>query len=117
MRFLLDAHLPKHLAEWLQKRGHDVMHTLDLPQQNRTTDTEIIKIAIQQERIIITKDNDFRNYFVLKGAPPKLLLLTTGNLRNKDLIFLFDRSIATLEYTLLIHQVVELSKEAVTVHF
>jgi len=27
MRFLVDAQLPKHLAEWLNEAGHDAVHT------------------------------------------------------------------------------------------
>lgn len=35
MRLLIDAHLPKRLARLLQQLGHDALHTLDLPEQNR----------------------------------------------------------------------------------
>jgi len=34
VKFLGDAQLPRRLALWLQQRGHDVIHTLDLAQQN-----------------------------------------------------------------------------------
>ena len=30
MKFLGDAQLPRRLALWLQQRGHDVIHTLEL---------------------------------------------------------------------------------------
>ncbi|WP_300970662.1 DUF5615 family PIN-like protein [Thiocapsa sp.] len=33
MRFIVDAQLPRRLARWLNARGHDVLHTLDLPEQ------------------------------------------------------------------------------------
>jgi len=36
MKFLIDAHLPKRLAQLLQRLGHDAIHTLDLPGKNRT---------------------------------------------------------------------------------
>ncbi|MCS7158798.1 MAG: DUF5615 family PIN-like protein, partial [Blastocatellia bacterium] len=41
MNFLVDAHLPRRLAQWLRLRGHNVIHTLDLPQGNRTGDSAI----------------------------------------------------------------------------
>ena len=41
MRFLVDAQLPRRLAYWLNERGHDVRHTLDLPAGNRTSDAVI----------------------------------------------------------------------------
>jgi predicted nuclease of predicted toxin-antitoxin system len=33
MKFLLDAQLPLALKSWLKSQGHDVVHTLDLPQK------------------------------------------------------------------------------------
>ena len=38
MKFLLDTQLPKKLAEFLKWKGYDAIHTLDLPNKNRTTD-------------------------------------------------------------------------------
>lgn len=40
MKFLVDAQLPRHLSHWLKQRGHDSLHTLDLPDGNRTSDLE-----------------------------------------------------------------------------
>jgi len=37
VKFLVDAQLPRRLALWLQQRGHDVIHTLDLAQQIKLT--------------------------------------------------------------------------------
>ncbi len=45
MRFLVDAQLPRRLARWLVQKGHDALHTLDLPSANRTTDEEITSLA------------------------------------------------------------------------
>jgi predicted nuclease of predicted toxin-antitoxin system len=59
MNFLVDAHLPRRLAQWLRARGHDVIHTRDLPQGNRTGDSTINARSLAEERIVITKDADF----------------------------------------------------------
>ncbi len=34
MKFLVDAQLPRWLANKLRDQGHDVLHTLDLPESN-----------------------------------------------------------------------------------
>lgn len=34
MKFLIDAHLPIALKSWLTSRGHDVIHTRDLPKKS-----------------------------------------------------------------------------------
>ena len=54
MKFLVDAQLPRRLSRQLRVSGHDVVHTLDLPSGNRTTDAEIMRIADSEERIVVT---------------------------------------------------------------
>jgi len=117
MNFVVDAHLPMRLVFWLRKRGHDVIHTRELPLKNETDDIDIIQLSVDQERIVVSKDEDFYKYFILKGQPPKLLILTMGNIVNKDLIVLFEKNIEQIETDLKQNKVVELSNDTVTVHF
>jgi predicted nuclease of predicted toxin-antitoxin system len=85
MKFLVDAHLPRRLVRRLRELGLDAIHTLDLPAANRTSDTEICVIAASESRIVVTKDADFVHSFVLHRRPPKLLLISTGNISNDEL--------------------------------
>lgn len=85
MRLLVDAQLPNRLADCLTSLGHDVVHTSELADGNRTTDTEIIRIADRDGRVV-----DFLDGHLLKKAPQRLLLVTTGNIRNDDLITLIE---------------------------
>lgn len=62
-------------------------------------DVEIRKIAIQENRIIITKDNDFLDSYLVKGSSPKVLLIQIGNIKNNDLIDLFENYFETLIYS------------------
>lgn len=36
--------------------GDEAVHTLDLPRGNLTTDSEIIRLALRDESIVVTKD-------------------------------------------------------------
>ena len=74
--------------------GHDAIHTLDLPNRNATKDGEISVVADRDGRVVITKDSDFRDSHLLGGAPRQLLRVTTGNIKNADLIALFERNLA-----------------------
>ena len=85
MNFLIDAQLPRRLSRRLREAGHDALHTLDLPGGNRTPDTEINAIALRDNRVVITKDADFVNSFLLLGQPGKLVLVSTGNITNAEL--------------------------------
>ncbi|WP_435008976.1 DUF5615 family PIN-like protein [Tundrisphaera lichenicola] len=85
MRFLIDAQLPRRMVGWLIAGGADAVHTLDLPDGNRTTDTQIIEASNREQRVVITKDADFVNSHLLSGRPRKLLLISTGNISNLEL--------------------------------
>lgn len=75
---------------FLKKRGHDCIHTTDTPNGHLLQDLKIIQIAIENDRSVITKDSDFKDNFHSKGAPPKVLYLTFGNISNKDLLSYFE---------------------------
>ena len=116
MKFLVDAQLLRRLALWLQQRGHDVIHTLNLAQQNRTPDALLLARANQDDRVLVTKDTDFEITRELGRGPPKLLLITTGNIHNNELLLLFVRHEETLFRLLAQHEFIELSRNQVIVH-
>jgi predicted nuclease of predicted toxin-antitoxin system len=91
MRLLVDAQLPVRLVPLLTDLGHDVVHTSELPNGNRTPDREIAGIAEVQDRIVVTKDRDFVDGHLLSAEPRRLLLVSSGNIRNDDLMDLFAR--------------------------
>lgn len=116
MKFIVDAQLPRRLARELAAAGHDAAHTLDLAKKNRTPDREINAIAIGENRVVVTKDEDFVTSFLLHGAPPKLLLVSTGNISNDALSRLFAANLTSLAAALSEHDFVELSASAITIH-
>ena len=85
MKFLIDAQLPRRIASWLNGAGCDAIHTLELPDGNLTTDAQVIETADRDERAIVTKDSDFVDSHLLQGRPAKMLLISTGNITNRDL--------------------------------
>ena len=89
MNFLVDAQLPRRMTAWLAAAGCNAIHTLELPDANRTTDDQINNVADREQRVVITKDADFVDSHLLRGRPPKLLLISTGNISNRDLEALF----------------------------
>jgi predicted nuclease of predicted toxin-antitoxin system len=116
MKFLVDAQLPVRLARFLQMEGYDAVHTRDLPRKNQTTDTEINTISTQENRIVITKDSDFLDSFLIRQEPHKLLLVTTGNITNAELETLFHNNLSHLVNLFQRHSFIEMSRDAITVH-
>lgn len=96
MKFLVDAQLPPRLVRALVRRGHDAVHTSDLPGGNRTPDTEVATRADAEDRVVVTKDADFQIAHQLHGQPRRLLVVATGNITNDDLLAVLDRSLPTV---------------------
>jgi len=88
LRFIVDTQLPPSLAEFFRRRGLDATHVVDYSSGALMTDDEIISVAIKESRIVVSKDYDFFDYFLLKNYPPSILLLQLGNIRNREL-FIF----------------------------
>ena len=85
MNALVDAPLPRRLVYRLCEAGWDAIHTLDLPDGNGTSDAEIIRVADTEDRVAGTKDSDFVGAHVVRGEPRRLLVIATGNLKNREL--------------------------------
>lgn len=116
MKFLIDAQLPRRLAALLSASGHDAIHTLDLPNGNRTPDEEILVVAARDSRIVITKDSDFVTSFLLRRLPPKLLLISTGNVANTQLLHLLESNLERLDLAFSQNDFIELSMTSLTIH-
>ena len=116
MRFIVDAQLPARLRSLLKSLGADAIHTLDLPERNTTGDDIIMKIAEQEQRIVITKDNDFLKNHLLQNKPAKLLMVNTGNISNPALLQLFAANFDLLKQIFESNNYIELTKEEIVVH-
>jgi predicted nuclease of predicted toxin-antitoxin system len=116
VKFLIDTQLPAKLARVLGAAGHDVLHTSQLPDGSRTTDAALCALADEDDRIIVTKDRDFRNSHLLDHSPQRLLVVSTGNISNRDLIALFSNNLETLVEALSEATFVELGSAGLVIH-
>jgi predicted nuclease of predicted toxin-antitoxin system len=116
MRFLVDAQLPRRLALSLIEAGFEAIHTLDLPLGNRTPDSVINELSIREAYIVITKDADFVNSFHLNHKPYKLLLVSTGNIKNQELEALLFANLEKLAEGFAIFDFIEMDRKAVIFH-
>lgn len=117
MKYIVDAQLPLSLKTWLRKKGHDVIHTRDLPLENLSIDSMVIEIADKEDRIVISKDSDFFKAHLIKGKPQRILMITTGNIVNKDLFALFESNFNIIDILFQDeYQIVELNNQEIIVH-
>ena len=62
-----------------------------------TEDEAICQYVNKNNQILITKDQDFRNSFLLRKTPKKLIKINLGNISNADLFNVIERYIDTLK--------------------
>ncbi len=117
MNFIIDEQLPVLLSEWLNSKGHDAVHILTLGTSKSIPDHVISELSIAEQRIVITKDEDFFDSFVLKRKPYKLIFITTGNIKNRDLLDLFRSQFQTMLLLLEQNHLIEVSKKQIKIWF
>lgn len=116
MKFIVDAQLPVRLAVALTAAGHDAIHTLDLPDKNRSSDTYIARLADSEGRAVISKDADFVTSHIVHGSPMRLLQVSTGNMANAFLLPLVLGHIDRIEAAFESVAYVELTSIAIIAH-
>ena len=96
--------------------GFDAIQTMDLPRGNATPDRDLVEKADAEQRFIVSKDDDFVQSYVLAGRPARLLLISTGNIRNDALEALIAQNWRLVERALRVSSFVELCALGVVVH-
>ena len=116
IKFIVDAQLPYRLALLLREKGFDAVHTDDLTNKERTTDAEILTLSKIEARIVITKDNDFFESYIINKTPEWLLLVSTGNIVNKELFSLFSKYFDQIIKHFESYNFVELTNDEIFAH-
>lgn len=95
MRFLVDAQLPPAMAAWLRARGHDAHHVREFG-LDAVPDHEVVRRAVADQAIIVTKDSDFSR---LSANSPgcRVLWLRLGNGTVNSLLRRLEPVIAEAE--------------------
>jgi len=115
MKFLVDEQLPFSLVKWLSGQGYDVIHATSLGKSVKISDKEVCKESMLNQRVVISKDIDFLNSFLIKREPWKLIYLTTGNISNRELVLLFQSNLAQIIELFSKADVIEMNREALAV--
>jgi predicted nuclease of predicted toxin-antitoxin system len=90
VKFLVDNQLPAALAQYLRKRGFDCQHVLDIGLAEASA-ADICRHAVGDERVIISKDQDFLYLANQPETDIKLIWVRLGNCRTSALLEAFER--------------------------
>lgn len=84
MRFIVDAQLPPALVRLLAAAGHQAEHVADAGLRD-AEDSLIWQYAMDQQAIIVTKDEDFASRSLRSEAGPVVVWLRVGNTSSRAL--------------------------------
>jgi len=93
VRFLYDVHISIKLSKLLERLGHQSEHVNNILDRWNTKDSDISFYADEHDQILITKDQDFRNSYVLNKKPKKILKINLGNISNLYLLHMAETNI------------------------
>jgi len=85
VNFLVDAQLPPALAGWIAAQGHQSTHVFDLG-FHAASDPVIWERARNERAVIISKDEDFVDQWLLSAEPVQLVWVRKGNCSNRALL-------------------------------
>ncbi len=92
MRFLFDENLSEALVQRLSHVAPGSLHVRTLD-EGGATDERVWRLAIELGCTIITRDEDFVRLSVLRGAPPKVVVVRLANCSTGDVSHLLrDRA-------------------------
>ena len=97
MKFLCDVHISIKLTKHINNQGFECTHINTILDKWFTTDSTIAKFSDLNDFILITKDFDFKNSFLVQKSPKKLIKINLGNISNTQLIKVFDHFISEIE--------------------
>jgi predicted nuclease of predicted toxin-antitoxin system len=85
VKFLIDAHLPIELADYLVEQGNTAVHVRSLSMSD-ASDSFLWEYALLNEYVIVSKDQDFFNRISQDPLGPTIVWLRIGNSTIRELL-------------------------------
>lgn len=85
MKFIVDAQLPPALAQALREVGCDAVAVREIGLRE-AKDPVIWRYALENQAVILTKDEDFADRCMRSENPPVVIWLRVGNTSNRALL-------------------------------
>jgi predicted nuclease of predicted toxin-antitoxin system len=85
VNFLVDAQLPPALARWIANQGIPATHVFDLG-LHTADDPAVWERARTEQAVIISKDEDFVDRWLVSDRPVALIWIRKGNCSNRALL-------------------------------
>ena len=97
MTLLCDVHISFKVVNYLKSIGVDALHVNAILEKWHTKDKDICIFADLNDLIVLTKDVDFKNSFMVNHTPLKLIKVSLGNISNNQLIQIIGDNIQAIQ--------------------
>lgn len=114
--FLIDAQLPPIPKVVFTEFGVPSIHVLDILNRDETPDQEIAQFADKEDTVVVHCGLGCCFPHTLKKSPRKLLLITTGNLKNRQLCQFIGASTGSLITLFDLNTFIESKNQGIIVH-
>ncbi|WP_339815896.1 DUF5615 family PIN-like protein [uncultured Imperialibacter sp.] len=91
MKFLCDVHISIKISKRIQELGYSSEHVNFILDRWHSKDQAIADFADDNNLILISKDQDFRNSFLVSNKPRKLIKINLGNVSNAELMNIIEK--------------------------
>ncbi len=115
MKALLDMPVSVLLIDVLNAHGYEGVHAHQIG-KDRSSDSELLEIARQEDRVVITADLDFPRLLALSDAKgPGVILFRGGNYSDIEMCNLLDRLLKEVPPTTLKRSICVLDKKRIRI--
>ena len=96
MKLLFDQNLSFRLAETFQNTFQNSSH-VKFHDLHEVDDLKIYEFAKENDFTIVTQDSDLYDLALVKGIPPKIIWIRTGNSSTRNIAKLLQENILVIE--------------------
>lgn len=113
MKFLCDVHISYKLAHRISDLGYECIHVNTILDKWFTKDRAIATFVDQNDYILISKDVDFKNSFLIQQSPKKLIKVNLGNVSNRVLTEIISNNLELIKKINYEHKrfIIEINKD------
>ncbi|MEK6477466.1 DUF5615 family PIN-like protein [Catalinimonas sp. 4WD22] len=101
MKFLCDVHISYKIVKYLRALEFEAIHVNEILDKWHTkadaADGDICTYADKNDSIVLTKDADFRNSFLISNTLKKLVKVNLGNLSTSALIDVLSENLQAIQ--------------------
>ena len=105
--------LSPNLASWLRELGHEAVHATEVG-MHCAPDTEIMAVAKEQQRTVITVDLDYPQLLAIsRDIEPSVILFRSGSWSDADIVSRMGDVLAALSEYELASSVIVVDRERI----